>query len=116
MYKMSRIRFPLFSFSRSNPDGGSFMNPRNGILAASLLLALMSGGIALPQDTQSPKQDMKDAGQSIKNAAKDIGRATRKTAKQTEHKVKHGTKKAVNKSAEKTRQTAKKVEDKTKSH
>jgi hypothetical protein len=110
MYKMGRIRFPaLFSFSVQIQTRRSFMNPRKGILAASLLLALMSSDIALAQDTQSPKQDMKDAGRSIKDATRDIGRATKKTG----HQVKHATKKAVNKSAEKTRQGAKKVEDKT---
>jgi hypothetical protein len=66
-----------------------------------------------PQEEQSPKQDMKDAGHATKNAAKDTGRATKKTAKKTGHAVKHGTKKAVNKTAEKTQEGADKVRDKT---
>jgi hypothetical protein len=113
MYKMSRIRFPaLFSFPVQVQTRWSFMKPRNGILAASLLLTLMSSGIALAHDTQSPKQDMKDAGRAIKDATRDIGHAAKKTG----HQVKHETKKAVNKSAEKTRQGAKKVKDKTNPH
>src|SRR3954462_4925909 len=104
--------FRLFLHQKSNPPQGSSMNLRRSTLTASLLLGLL-GGIAIAQDTQSPKQDMKDAGSATKDAARDTGHATKKTTKTTGHKVKHGTKKAVNKSAEKTRQGADKVEDKT---
>jgi hypothetical protein len=39
-------------------------------------LAIAVAGVAfarIPQDAQSPKQDMKDAGHAAKNAAKDTG-------------------------------------------
>lgn len=71
-----------------------------------LILAGMLSGcvapIAFAQDTQGPKQDMKDAGSDTKDAAKKTGHATKKT-----------TKKAVHKSAKKTKEGADKVEDKT---
>lgn len=66
-----------------------------------------------PQDSQSPKQDMKDAGHATKDAAKDTGHATKKTAQKTGHATKRTTKKAAHKTARKTRQGAEKVEDKT---
>jgi hypothetical protein len=79
-----------------------------------LMIALGSSAFALsPQDQQSPKQDMKDAGHATKEAAKDTGKATKKTAKKTGHAVKKTTKKAANKSATKTKEGAQKVEDKT---
>ena len=68
---------------------------------------------ANPQDTQSPKQDMKDAGHATKNAAKDTGHATKNTAKRTGHATKRTSKSAAHKTARKTRQGAEKVEDKT---
>jgi hypothetical protein len=93
------------------------MNPRK--YAPAVVLAAAMAGSAFgttspaPQDEQSPKQDMKDAGHATKDTAKSTGRATRKTAKRTGHAVKHGTKKAVNKTAEKTQEGADKVRDKT---
>lgn len=69
-------------------------------LAGIMATALLPLGIA--QDTQSPKQDMKDAGHDTKAAAKKTGRATKK-----------GTKKVVHKTAQKTSEGANKVEDKT---
>ncbi len=67
------------------------------------ILLLSTVGIAFAQsDTQSAKQDMKDAGHDTKNAAKKTGHAVKKT-----------TKKATHKAARKTKEGAQKVEDKT---
>ncbi len=67
------------------------------------VLLLSTAGIAYAQsDTQSAKQDMKDAGHDTKNAAKDTGHAVKKTTKKTTHKA-----------AKKTKEGAQKVEDKT---
>jgi len=84
------------------------------VTALLLALGLSSVSFALPQQDQSAKQDMKDAGQATKQAAKDTGRATKKAAKTTGHEVKKTTKKATHKTAEKTKEGAQKVEDKTK--
>jgi hypothetical protein len=89
------------------------MNLRNKVLTVSLSLLVGLAGVAVAraqQDTESPKQDMKDAGHATKNAAKDTGRATKKTAKNTGHAAKRTT----NKAARKTEHGAQKVEDKTK--
>lgn len=72
------------------------------VLALALASATSAFAVGLPQDTQSAKQDMKDAGHETKNAAKDAGSATKKT-----------TKKATHKTAKKAKQGAQKVEDKT---
>ena len=75
------------------------------ILSKLLVAGLLAAGVApnaLAQDTQSPKQDMKDAGTDTEDAAKKTGHATQK-----------GTKKAAHKTAKKTKQGAQKVEDKT---
>jgi hypothetical protein len=71
------------------------------LMVAGLLCAGVAP-VAIAQETQGPKQDMKDAGSDTKDAAKKTGRATKK-----------GTKKAVHKTAKKTKQGANKVEDKT---
>lgn len=60
-----------------------------GLLAASVV------PIAVAQDAQSPKQDIKNAGSDTKDAAK-----------KTESASKKGTRKAVHKSAKKTKQGA----------
>ncbi len=79
-----------------------------------LAIALASTAFATPpQEGQSAKQDMKDAGHATKDAAKDTGRATKKSTKKTGHAVKQGTKKAANKTADKTQEGAQKVKDKT---
>ena len=68
-----------------------------------VLLLLSTAGLAFTQsDTDSAKQDMKDAGHDTKAAAKKTGQATKKT-----------TKKAAHKTAKKTKEGAQKVEDKT---
>jgi Ni/Co efflux regulator RcnB len=80
------------------------------ILVTTAAMAFASPAFATSaQDTQSPKQDMKDAGNATKDAAKDTGRATKKTATKTGK----ATKKATNKTAQKTKEGAQKVEDKT---
>ncbi len=71
------------------------------LMLAGMLSACVAP-IAFSQETQGPKQDMKDAGSDTKDAAKKTGHATKKT-----------TKKAVHKSAKKTKEGANKVEDKT---
>jgi len=89
------------------------MSLRNKILTVSLSLLVGLAGVAVaraPQDTQSAKQDMKDAGHATKNAAKDTGRATKKTAKKTGRAAKRTT----NKAAKKTERGAQKLDDKTK--
>lgn len=71
------------------------------IICKWMLAAFLSAAIApvvVAQDTQGPKQDIKDAGSDTKSAAKKTGRAT---------------KKAVHKSAKKTKEGADKVQDKT---
>lgn len=77
---------------------------KNNVLKLMLagLLCASVAPVVIAQDTQSPKQDMKDAGSDTKDAAKKTGHATKK-----------GTKKAVHKTAKKTKQGANKVEDKT---
>src|SRR6202051_391370 len=90
------------------------MNVRKYAPALFLSVALATTAWATtPQDEQSPKQDMKDAGHATKNAAKDSGRATKKTAKKTGHAVKHTTKRAAHKTADQTQEGAQKVKDKT---
>src|ERR1700687_4543037 len=76
-------------------------------MAIFLLSALLSPSFLSAQD--SPKQDMKDAGNETKEAAKDTGRATKHAAKKTGRAIKKGT----NKAAEKTEEGARKVKDKT---
>jgi hypothetical protein len=67
------------------------------------VLLVSTAGIAFAQsDSQSAKQDMKDAGHDTKNAAKKTGHAVKKTTKKTTHKA-----------AKKTKEGAQKVEDKT---
>lgn len=67
------------------------------------VLLVSTAGIAFAQsDSQSPKQDMKDAGHDTKNAAKKTGHAVKKTTKKVAHKT-----------AKKTKEGAQKVEDKT---
>jgi len=67
------------------------------------VLLVSTAGIAFAQsDSQSAKQDMKDAGHDTKNAAKKTGHAVKKTTKKTTHKA-----------AKKTKEGARKVEDKT---
>jgi Flp pilus assembly protein TadD len=67
------------------------------------MLLLSTAGIVFAQsDTQSAKQDMKDAGHDTKQAAKKTGHAVKKTTKKTAHKT-----------AKKTKEGAQKVEDKT---
>jgi succinate dehydrogenase/fumarate reductase flavoprotein subunit len=67
------------------------------------LLLLSTAGLVFAQsDSQSAKQDMKDAGHDTKAAAKKTGHAVKKT-----------TKKAAHKTATKTKEGAQKVEDKT---
>jgi hypothetical protein len=85
----------------------------NVCLSSCVAMAGAAFSATTPQDTQSPKQDMKDAGHATKDAAKDTGHATKKTAKKTGHAVKKDTKKAAHKSAAKTKEGAQKVEDKT---
>ena len=41
--------------------------------AAGLVVGIAGAAFGIPQDTQSPKQDMKDAGQNTKKAAKQTG-------------------------------------------
>ena len=66
------------------------MDARKYVSALFLSAALAGSALAFtPQDEQSPKQDMKDAGHETKNAAKDTGRATKKTTKKTGHAMKH---------------------------
>src|SRR5271166_3913940 len=103
----SRLRF-VCSGSNMLHKKETGMNLQKAGLTATLLLAMAGAAIALPQDAQSPKQDMKDAGHATKDAAKDTGRATKKTAQKTGHE----TKKAAHKTAQKTRQGAEKMEDK----
>ena len=67
-----------------------------------LLLLSMTGFTLAQSDSQSAKQDMKDAGHDTKQAAKKTGHAVKKT-----------TKKAAHKTAAKTKEGAQKVEDKT---
>jgi hypothetical protein len=89
------------------------MRLQKGLLTVSLSLLVGLAGVAFGrsmQDAQSPKQDMKDAGNATKDAAKDTGRATKKTAKKTGRAAKRTT----NKAARKTEHGAQKVEDKTK--
>jgi gas vesicle protein len=92
------------------------MNLRKYILVLPIVVATAGMAFTNPafatsaQDTQSPKQDMKDAGNATKDAAKDTGKATKKAAKKTGN----ATKKATNKTAQKTKEGSQKVEDKTK--
>ncbi len=72
------------------------------LIMAGVLLAGVVPVASMAQDTQGPKQDMKDAGADTKDAVKKTGRATKK-----------GTKKAAHKTAKKTKEGAAKVEDKT---
>lgn len=71
------------------------------LMLATLLCSAVAP-LAIAQDTQGPKQDMKDAGSDTKDAVKKTGRATKK-----------GTKKAAHKTAKKTKEGAEKVQDKT---
>jgi hypothetical protein len=90
------------------------MKLRSSVPAVFLAVTLAGSAFGTaPQDTQSPKQDMKDAGYATKDAAKDTGRATKKTAKRTGHAVKRMTKRAAHKTADKTQEGAQKVKDKT---
>jgi len=93
---------------------GDNMFLRKSLPIFFLSIAMASACFAMrPQDDQSAKQDIKDAGHSTKDAAKDTGRATKKTAKKTGHTVKKDSKKIIHKSAQKTGEGAQKVEDKT---
>lgn len=79
------------------------MNLRKGCMSVLLMVAMAGLPLgAFAQDTQSAKQDMKDAGHATKDAAKDTGHATKKTTKKGVHKTKRATHKA-----------AKTVQDKT---
>ena len=54
---------------------------------------------------ESPKQDIKAAGQDTKDAAKHVGSATKKGATKSTHAVKKGVHKGATKVAEKTKTT-----------
>jgi hypothetical protein len=84
------------------------------ILLSAAAASLAFAGV--PQDAQSPKQDVKDAGHATKNAAKDTGRATKNSAARAGHATKRTSKRAAHKTARKTRQGAQNVEDKTQPH
>lgn len=86
------------------------MSFRKLLLILSLSVGLAGMAFGAQEQTQSPKQDMKDAGHATKDAAKDTGRATKKTAKKTGR----ATKRATNKAARKTEHGAEKLDEKTK--
>ena len=62
------------------------------LMVAGLLVAPLAP-MAIAQDTQSAKQDMKDAGDATKDAGKDVGHATAKGAKAVGHGTAKGAKK-----------------------
>jgi hypothetical protein len=78
-------------------------------LATISLSLLVSAGMVSLFAQETPKQEVKDAGQDVKQAGKATGRA----AKHTGRAVKKTTKKAVNKTAEKTEDGADAVRRKT---
>jgi hypothetical protein len=80
------------------------------IWICSAILAMASFAFAsMPQDSQSAKQDTRNAGQTAKNGAQSTGHAAKKGAKKTGQ----AAKKTTNKGAHKTQQGAKKVQKKT---
>jgi hypothetical protein len=78
-------------------------------LAAISLSLLFSSGMVSLFAQETPKQEMKDAGQDVKQA----GKATGHVAKHTGRAVKKTTRKAVNKTAAKTEEGADSVRRKT---
>jgi len=84
-----------------------------GQIITRCTFAIVLAGASAFTAAQTPRQDVRRAGQESKQAAKDTGSAVSESTKQTAHRVKRGTKHVVNRSAAATERGADKVRRKT---